>query len=80
MHTLELRSIDLLPRWTGLVQHTGADTERHAPAEIGHAVGWTSVMAYSWEQNSAVGVVLGRDWRDDDIDALLHDLMALRIG
>jgi hypothetical protein len=44
--------------------------------QIGHAVGWSSIMAYSWERNSAIGLVLGRDWRQDDLDALLHDLTA----
>jgi len=46
--------------------------------QIGHAVGWSSIMAYSWEQNTAIGLVLGRDWREDDLNALLHDLATIR--
>jgi len=47
---------------------------------IGHAVGWSSIMAYSWDQNTAIGVVMGRDWRDQDLDSLLHDLTTIRPG
>jgi len=45
--------------------------------QIGHAVGWSSIMAYSWEQNTAIGVVLGRDWPDRYFEALLHDLATI---
>jgi hypothetical protein len=48
--------------------------------QIGHAVGWTSVMAYSWDQNSAIGIVMGRDWRDQDVEALVHDLTTIFPG
>ena len=48
--------------------------------QVGHAVGWSSIMAYSWDQNTAIGVVLGRDWRDQDLKSLLQDLTAIRPG
>jgi hypothetical protein len=48
--------------------------------QIGHAIGWTSVMAYSWDQNTAIGIVMGRDWRDQDVEALLHDLTTVFPG
>jgi hypothetical protein len=58
----------------------GENDVRLQVRQIGHAVGWSSIIAYSWEQNTGIGVVLGRDWRDDDLLALLHDLATISGG
>ena len=55
-------------------------TTRSLVRQIGHAVGWTSVMAYNWDQNTGIGIVMGRDWRDQDVESLLHDLTTVFPG
>jgi len=43
----------------------------------GHAVGWSSAVAWAFDSQIAVGVVIGRDVREDDLQALLHELIAV---
>lgn len=46
-------------------------------SQTGRAPGWTAVIAYSYEQQTGIGLVVARTWRDQDIGSLVHELMTL---
>jgi len=54
---------------------TGAN--RSVIVATGHAVGWSSAAAYSFDRHAAIGVTLARDVPDDALDALIERLFGV---
>jgi CubicO group peptidase (beta-lactamase class C family) len=45
--------------------------------QIGHAVGWSTILAYDFQTRVAVGVAIGTDVTSTDLDTLLQSVIAI---